>query len=99
MAYDFTGKSFCVQDVYSRIIEIIKRCDTTGIKIEAVISDMGAQNRSLWKMLNIVAGKHSKINNYIPHPCYTDRKLFFMPDPVHVFKNLAAAFTKGNHFK
>ncbi|XP_066590857.1 uncharacterized protein [Prorops nasuta] len=69
-----------------------------GIFISTVITDMGPNNQSLWKKLNIVAGKYSKINNYIHHPCLPEKKLFFMSDSVHVFKNLAIALTKNYKF-
>lgn len=62
------------------------------------VPDMGPQNRSIWRKLNIVAGKYTKVHNYIEHPCHADKKLFAMPDPVHVFKDLAATLTKGYIF-
>lgn len=59
---------------------------------------MGPQNRSLWKLLDVGAGRHGVINNYIPHPCLKYEKLLIVPDRVHIFKNIAAAFTKGHSF-
>jgi hypothetical protein len=59
---------------------------------------MGAQNRSWWKIMNIIVNKYSKINNYIPHPCNNEEKLFVMPDSVYVFKNVACLLTAGNKF-
>lgn len=98
IAYDFTSNSFSADQLYSTIIEIIKRCHNIKITIRAVVSDMGGQNQALWRKLGIHAGKHSKIVNSIPHPCLLTEKLFFTPDPAHVFKNLAAALTKGYKF-
>ena len=56
MAHDFTANSVNPVDLYNRKTDIIERAHAA-----AMISDMGWQNRSLWKMLNIVAGKHFKI--------------------------------------
>jgi hypothetical protein len=66
--------------------------------VRVVISDMGPQNRGIWGLLNIVANRHSDIRNYTPHPCLKNEKLFIMPDPVHLFKNIAAALRKGHKF-
>lgn len=45
--------------------------------------------------MNITAGKFSKINNSIEHPCNNRDRLFVMPDSVHVFKNVACSLTSG----
>lgn len=74
-AYEFTGNSICPEQLYDRIIAILKRSYDIGLTIRAIVSDMGRpQNRSLWKLLNIVAGEHSKIQNFINHPCEENEK-------------------------
>ena len=35
--------------------------------------------------MNIVAGRHSKINNSVPHPVNDNEKLFIMPDCVRLY--------------
>ncbi|KAL1509011.1 hypothetical protein ABEB36_003818 [Hypothenemus hampei] len=97
VGYDLTCNSFRAEEIYDRIFNIIKRCHEIGLYIVTVITDMGPNNQSLWKKLNIGAGKFTKINNYINHPYLPQKKLYFMPDSIHVFKNLAIAFTK--HYK
>ncbi|XP_011883597.1 PREDICTED: uncharacterized protein LOC105570767 isoform X2 [Vollenhovia emeryi] len=98
IAYEFTANSFCSQEIVQIITAIIQKANDIGIKIKAVISDMGPQNRSWWRIMNITVGKHSKINNYTTHPCSNEEKLFIMPDSVHVYKNVACSLTAGNKF-
>jgi len=97
IGYEFTANSFCSQQIVQTIIAIIKKANDIQLKIKVIISDMG-QNRSWWKNMNIVVNKYSKMNNYIPHPCNNEEKVFIMPDSVHVFKNVACSLTAKNKF-
>jgi len=76
----------------------IEKAHNIGLIIKVVLSDMGAQNRSWWRLFNITAGKCGQIKNNIQHPCINEDKLFITPDPVHVLKNTACALTAGNTF-
>lgn len=55
---------------------------------------MDPQNRNVWKILNIVAGRYSEIKKFIKLPCLQSEKLFFMSELVYLFENLVAALTK-----
>jgi hypothetical protein len=77
---------------------VIKKSHEIGLTIRTLKSDMGPQNRGVWRLLNINAHKHSKINNSIPHPCMENEKLFVMPYAIHVFKNVADSLTSGHRF-
>lgn len=88
VAYYFTGPSIN-GTVYSEIItNLILKCESIGLKVMAVTSDMGSSNQRLWKHWNITAGKYCKVSNFIPHPLDNNRKLFVIPDVPHVFKNI-----------
>jgi hypothetical protein len=94
VTYEFTGNSISSQDLLQKIMTII----TKAHEIRVVISDMGPQNGEFWRLLNVVAGKHSEIKNYTLHPYIPEEKLFIMPDPIHIFKNVAGALTNGHKF-
>jgi hypothetical protein len=98
VTYEFTGNSISSQDLLQKIMAIITKAHEIGLSIRVVISDMGPQNRGFWRLLNVVAGKHSEIKNYTLHPYIPEEKLFIMPDPVHIFKNVAGALTNGHKF-
>jgi hypothetical protein len=101
IAYEFTASSYSATEMRDKITFIIKKAFTMGITIKAVVSDMRPQNRSVWRLFGITAGKYSQIKNYTPHPCdeLSNQKLYISPDPVHIFKNICGALTDGNIFE
>jgi hypothetical protein len=68
VTYEFTGNSISSQDLLQKIMTIITKAHEIGLSIRVVISDMGPQNGEFWRLLNVVAGKHSEIKNYTLHP-------------------------------
>lgn len=58
VAYHLTGNSFSSAAVQEQLIEIIQECETIGVRIDAVVSDMGGGNMVLWREFGIVVGKH-----------------------------------------
>jgi hypothetical protein len=92
VAYDFTGNSFLASEILQRIITIIEKshdCESSYI---------GYGSSKSWDLGAFKHSGHSDIRNYTPHPCLKNEKLFIMPDPVHLFKNIAAALRKGHKF-
>lgn len=88
MCYQLTAESFNCNELYN-----------IGITVLSIISDMWPQNKALCiKIKNIIAGKHSKIVNFIEHPVIATEKLFVLLHPVHVFKNIPAAITNRHKF-
>lgn len=88
IGYEFSANSMSADELYSIIVAIIQKCNEINITIRAVTSDMGPQNRCLWKKLNLAATKLTEIRSFIQHPCLPSDKLYFTRDPVHVFKNI-----------
>jgi len=88
VAYYFTGPSVN-GTVYSNIItDLIIKCESIGLKVMAITSDMGSSNQRLWKYWNITAKKCCKVSNFLPHPLDDNRKLFVIADVPHLFKNI-----------
>jgi len=48
---------------------------------------MGSDNLTLWRAWDI-GYRNGEIKCTIPHPAQSQDKLYIMPDPVHVFKNI-----------
>lgn len=88
MAYYFNGKSINGNVYHDIVVDLISKCESIGLNVVALISDMGLSNQSLWRKWNITARRHCKVSNYIHHPLDNTRKLFIVPDVPHIFKNI-----------
>jgi hypothetical protein len=98
VAYEFTGNSFSANEFHDKVASILKKCTEIGLTVKVFISDMGGQNRALWRLWNINATKHGNVINFCANPSNEHEKLFVMPDPVHVFKNIASSLRSGHNF-
>jgi hypothetical protein len=63
--------------------------ETMGLKIDAVISDLGGQNQAIWRLFDIHGGRFLKVKNSCTHPHSYDTST------PHVFKNLRDILTNG----
>lgn len=59
IAYHLTGNSFSSAAVKAVVIEIIQECEKAGVRVDAIVSDMGGGNMGLWRQFGIVVGRHS----------------------------------------
>lgn len=46
VAYELTGNSIDLEEMYNKIISIVQKAHHIGLVIKVIISDMGPQNRS-----------------------------------------------------
>lgn len=96
VAYHFTGASCNAKEVKDVCFDIIKEAEKIGIKVDVMISDMGGNNQALWKVCDIVCGKHTRLRNSCKPPRGGGRQLFFMADTPHILMYLRNHFTKGH---
>lgn len=92
VAYYFTGNSVNGSIFKDIMLMIIEEAKSINLNIMSVTSDMGSCNQALWKTLGITAGRHQIIKNSIENPIDSSKKLFFIADVPHLFKNLKATF-------
>lgn len=88
VAYEFTGNSIPKNCLKSVLDQLICKAEGIGLKVHFVTSDCGASNKAMWQDYGVSTKRntiHSDLS--IDHPCDATRKLEFIPDPVHVFKN------------
>ncbi|KAM7311295.1 hypothetical protein ISCGN_008202 [Ixodes scapularis] len=95
VAYEFTENSFSAATVKTTIDTLIRRCEQIGIKVHALVTDMGGGNQALWRAYGILVGKHSKETCYANHPCDPARRLYFVADVPHLLKNLRNHLIRG----
>ena len=76
-------------DLKPIVIDIIQKAESVGLKVHCLASDMGPVNQALWRSFHACsAGRYADIVNSTVHPCDENRKLWFLPDPGHLLKNL-----------
>lgn len=95
IGYHLTGNSFDANSLRSELINIITACESLGLKIHVLVSDMGGGNLALWRLFGIRAGKYSRPSTSCVHPCDQSRRLWFMPDVPHLLKSLRNHLTRG----
>ncbi|KAM7306584.1 uncharacterized protein ISCGN_010287 [Ixodes scapularis] len=97
VAYHLTRTSFCKLEMRNFIFTLINECEFIGIRIDAIITDMGPGNQAIWSICGIGAMKHCKTSVSCAHPCAneSDRQLFFIADAPHVLKNLRGHLVRG----
>lgn len=100
IGYQFTGNSYEATATNNIVAEIIKKCHAVKLDVCAIISDMGPQNQALWRLNKITAGRSTKINNFQEYSLNETetKKIYFLPDATHVYKNIRLALTEGNIF-
>lgn len=91
VAYYFTSNSVNGHTLKPIINSIISKAESIGLRVNSVISDMGASNKAMWSSCGVGSSFGGNINNSILHPCDSKHKLFFLPDVPHLFKNIKQA--------
>lgn len=103
VAYYYTGDSSDGRVLKDIVLNIIKSCEKIKLKVRAVTSYQGSVNGALWSAFEIGCTrqiikegpkknptsvvKNIIIKNSIPHPEDETRKLYFIADVPHLFKN------------
>lgn len=80
----FLSKNAASGDILAQILlEGIVLLENAGFSVDCVVSDGATWNRSMWTQFGANAD-----NPKCPHPCDSDRPLFFVSDFPHLIKNL-----------
>lgn len=88
VAYEFTGNSIPKHCLKSIVDQIIFKAESIGLKVHFVTSDCAASNKAMWLDYGVSTKKNTIHNDLsIDHPVEASRRLEFIPDPVHIFKN------------
>lgn len=68
--------------------QLIQKLGKIGLRVHAVSSDMGSDNRALWKCFGIRGKRNGEIHSSILHPARPENKLCFLADVPHLFKRI-----------
>lgn len=100
VGYHFTDKKSDGNAYKNIVSEIIRESERIGLLVHSVTSDMGTLNQAMWSSFGIKCTRTKKgefkIVNCIQHPLDPNRKLFFIPDVPHIFKNITNSFSTNS---
>ncbi|KAM7308648.1 hypothetical protein ISCGN_012282 [Ixodes scapularis] len=95
ICYHYTGNSFSGKEAATQVKILIERCNSVGLQVVAVTSDMGSGNRAMWQHFDIYSGRYSRTTNKIPHPQQPGEQIVFLADVPHLIKNLNGHLVRG----
>lgn len=55
---------------------VIKKCEAIGLKVHPLTTDIGSENRALWKIYGVGCNRDSEAVVNIEHPIRSDDRLF-----------------------
>jgi hypothetical protein len=87
IAYYLTGVSVSGHVLWELTENIVQLLGNSGINVRAVVSDMGAANKGMWKAAGIIV-KRDSVKSSIPHPFFDQQELYFLADVPHLLKNV-----------
>jgi hypothetical protein len=76
VAYYFTGNSVSGSVFQNIINSIFEKAAELKLNIISITSDMGACNQALWKKMQVGAGRHKVIKNYISNPTDSTKTVY-----------------------
>jgi hypothetical protein len=95
VAYYLTGMSVSGNQMWELTRNVIVSLAKLDINVRAVVSDMGAANRAMWKVAGIAAGR-TCLKSSISHPFFPNQDLYFLADVPHLLKNIRNCLLKQN---
>jgi hypothetical protein len=87
VAYYLTGNSLQGDILWKVIIQIITELNAVNVNVRAIVCDMGSGNQALWRAAGISA-REELIVNSVKHSTLPDCLIYFLPDVLHVLKNV-----------
>lgn len=89
--YEFITDSCDGKTMLEKTLEVVSESEIQiNVKVRGLVFDLGCDNIAMMKLLGIDFNMKS-FNFFIPHPCDSERKLYFFPDLVHGLKNITCA--------
>ena len=94
MAYYYTrakaegeDKDAVGRELSEIVLEIVRRAESIGLRVNSVTCDMGPENAALWRYLGISCTRYGT-SYAIQHPVRPNDLLCFIADVPHLFKSL-----------
>ena len=112
IGYHFTSAKTDKKELSKFLIQCIQQLEKAGLRVRAVVSDMGSTNLSILKQFGVFV-RHDlcgtsesarspfhvpniALKNFFENPIDSSRKIYWIPDPTHILKNVRNQFEKNN---
>jgi len=70
------------------VFEVVRLAESIGLRCILYLSDMGPENRAMWKALQVGLIREGRAIFSVQHPTRPMCKFWILPDTVHLFKNI-----------
>ena len=87
VAYYLTGVSVSGDVLWKLTKNLVQLLGNKGINVRAVVSDMGAANKGMWKSAGVKVNRDT-VKSSVQHPFYLQQDLYFFADVPHLLKNI-----------
>ncbi|XP_037514003.1 uncharacterized protein LOC119390453 isoform X1 [Rhipicephalus sanguineus] len=94
----FTSTALC-SALKDTLFQVIEKCETLGLTVDALVTDLSACSLSLWKLCGVSTRPLRQPAFSTRHPCATeqsdDRRLMVLADVTYVTKSIVDAFIEN----
>lgn len=98
VGFAYTGNSIPKGALKEMTFKLIENAENVGLRVQFVTSDYGSENLRMWKDAGVDFSRRNVLmNTSIPHPQDQNRRLEFVPDPVHIFKNVVNGWINNKY--
>jgi len=78
------------------VLEAVTATKAIELFVDVFVMDMGPDNQALLRALGFgFSGPDGEVKCSIPHPCRPGDRLWFLPDTVHLFKNVSTMLSSN----
>ena len=114
VGYQYISANADKKELAQFLLQCIQKMESVGLRVRAIISDMGGPNLAIWHELGIEwehlrGNAHAKypspfginnfsVKNYFENPADPSRRIYCFPDPTHILKNIRNQFEKNDFF-
>lgn len=87
IAWELTGSSVAATHQKEFLTECIRRVEMAGVRVVALISDMGSNNTGTFRDFGVRVNRNERVYGFT-HPFSSDGQIYVIPDVPHVVKNI-----------
>lgn len=88
VAHEITGPSTNGSDMKKLTLSTIQAAKAVGLKVKAIVSDMGSNNKAMWNAVGVNVTRSDRNTSFSADT----ETIHVLADPPHLLKNIRSAF-------